>query len=432
MSETTLKRVFGFAYSKFNPSVFTIDVMAKYCGYKGWDHFCESQNNVQPAYKAPKNNNWETLKQNANKITTFTLQALKNKSGIPYNQTIKRDFIDDHFDAFLLSDCAATVFCAPSGYGKTVGLCHWIEERLTVPSNAEDDVILFFSSSALMNVFLSGRNLNDWVMGLLGYTLDADTGFLADVTQKKEGKFFLIIDGLDEYAYKPDQFQLLINQLMDVFSMYKYESWFKLVLTMRTATWINNLHRLEADSEKWYKGFISDQQNLTINVPLFNIAEIKALCLKINPAIQNFMSIDLAGSFNHPLYFQFYYKEHKDDFTLNNIDHVCIYELISTFILNKVYLGNHSADKIAFLKVLIENMDMPNRVYQVPRLKINNAIKQYSQAFNDLIAVGFIRELNTSNGLSYQSVVEFSNSNFYIIRWLSGYYKKTTRFLINA
>src|ERR1700744_3414680 len=42
ISETTLKRVYGFAYSKFKPSLFTLNAMARYCGFTGWADFCSS------------------------------------------------------------------------------------------------------------------------------------------------------------------------------------------------------------------------------------------------------------------------------------------------------------------------------------------------------------------------------------------------------
>ncbi|MBD1395321.1 NACHT domain-containing protein [Mucilaginibacter glaciei] len=413
LSETTLKRVYGFALSKFNPSIFTIDTMAKYCGYLGWDDFCEKQNVTKPVKDANQTNDWNSLKQSANKITTFTLQALKNKSGIPYNQTIKRRFVDEHLDEFLNGDYSATVFCAPAGCGKTIGLCHWVEEHLSPQLSASNnDIILFFSSSAIMNVFLSGRNLTDWVLGLLGYSSDADMNLLTDQNHEKEGNFILIIDGLDEYAYKTDQFQQLINQLIDVFAMYKYTPWFKMVLNMRTTTWINNLHILQANTERWFNGFAKQIDTLSGNVPLFSVPEIKELCLNINPSIQNFIAFDLAEHFNHPLYFQFYYKEYKEDFTLNNIDHVCIYELISTFILNKVYLGQHSADKLTFLKLLVKAMELKNHSYQVPKLKINSAIKQYPNAYNELLSIGFIRELNTSTSFGYDTNIHFGNDSF--------------------
>ena len=101
ISETTLKRIYGFAYSKFKPSLFTLNAMSKYCGFCGWEDFCA--NNDKGGKDADTVNVcWENIKISAEKITNFTLQVLKNKSGIPYNQTIKRKFIDDHIDALLL------------------------------------------------------------------------------------------------------------------------------------------------------------------------------------------------------------------------------------------------------------------------------------------------------------------------------------------
>lgn len=411
ISETTLKRVYGFAYSKFKPSLFTIDVMAKYCGYHNWEDFCfeKDQNAVKPCDTSAS---WETLKLNAGKITNFTLQVLRNKSGIPYNQTIRRQFIDEHFDEFLNGDYTATIIAAPAGYGKTIAVCQWVEERLLLNAEGKtNDAILFFSTSALMNAYLSGRDLNHWLLALLGYSADSDIAALFDKEKKKGGNFFLVIDDLDEYIYKPEQFKLLLNQLLDIFSLYQSAPWFKMILTMRSATWINNKHDIDNGDNKWFKGFIGNEQWAT-NVPLYNPNEIRELCLNINPDTKDFIAIDLANDFNHPLYFQFYYKEHKENFTLTHIDHVCIYELISTFILNKIYLGHHSAEKVLLLRGLIEHMNLTQMVYDVPKTKVNALIKQYYNAYNELISIGFIRELNTSSDLHYCTSIQFSNNNF--------------------
>src|ERR1700754_1957240 len=78
ISETTLKRIYGFAMSKFRPSLFTIDVLSKYCGYSGWAEFCVKQ---QDNIVLPEGDvDWDTLQQNAGKISHFTLQALKNRA----------------------------------------------------------------------------------------------------------------------------------------------------------------------------------------------------------------------------------------------------------------------------------------------------------------------------------------------------------------
>jgi len=412
ISETTLKRVYGFAYSKFKPSLFTLDAMAKFCDYGGWADFCEKNASNKTKEHDSKDVSWHNIKHNADKITSFTLQALKNRSGIPYNQTIKRKYIDDHFDAFLKEDCTATLITAPAGYGKTLALCHWVEEHMAMNLlGLNDDIILFFSSNALINVFISGKDINEWLLSLLGYGCEDDFSTLLDIKQKHNGNFYLIIDGLDEHMFKSEQFHLLFNQILDVFSFYQFHDSFKLVLTMRSSTWINHRHEIEDFKNKWFHGYmVGDDQ--AINAPLFNLQEIKELCTNINPAIENFLGIEVADNFNHPLYFQFYYRQHKDDFTLNNVDHVCIYELISIFILNKIYLGAHSAEKMLLVKALVGKMDFANARYDVDKLMINDLIRQYPHAYNDLLGIGFIREVNKSRDLQYNTIIQFTNNNF--------------------
>jgi hypothetical protein len=64
------------------------------------------------------------------------------------------------------------------------------------------------------------------------------------------------------------------------------------------------------------------------------------------------------------------------------------------------------------LKGLIEQMDIAGQVYDVPKIKVNALIKQYHNAYNELISIGFIRELNTSSDLHYRTTIQFSNNNF--------------------
>lgn len=408
ISETTLKRVYGFAQSKFAPSAFTLDSLSQFCGYMGWDDFGHKQ---QPKLSNPaqKDIDWQTLGHNASKITNFTLQALKNRSGIPFNQTIKRQFINEHFEGFLADESTGTVITAPSGYGKTLALCHWIEEKLTV--NNSNDIILFFSSSALMNVFLTGRNLNDWLLALLGYSND-DMLSLLDIKERLSGNFYLVVDGFDEHMFKPDQFQLLLDQLMDIFAFYQQYKWFKLVLTMRSANWINNRHSIASNNNTWYIGGLTDAKLIT-NVPLFSINEIRELCLKINPNMKDFISDEAAETFNHPLYFQFYYKQHKEGFSLDYINQLSIYELISAFIYTKVYLGHHATEKVLLLNALLQQIDLKNKEEDIDKLAVNELLKQYHHAYNELLDIGFLREVNNSSGMEFNVRIQFGNRHFF-------------------
>lgn len=409
ISETTFKRIYGFAYSKYNPSLFTLNVLAKYCNYKSWDDFCNKQSK-KAVSDTNKELNWQLLQQNANKITEFTLQTLKNKSGIPYNKTIDREFIDYHFDEFINSGHTGTIISAPAGYGKTIALCQWAEKKLAIDElNDSGDIILFFSSNAIMSVLVSGRDIHDWMLALLGYNTDHDINVLLDIKQRGGSKFYLVVDGFDEHMFKGDHFKIILNQLIDIFSFYKSHDWFKLILTTRSSTWVNNRHELETGNNTWFVG-IADS-NYT-NVPLFSLEEIKSLCQKIKPGTENTLDISIVENFNHPLYFQFFYQQHKDNFSLSNVDHLCFYDTVSTFIYNKVYLGNYSSEKILLIKGLVEELDIPNQHYQINKLKVSNLIKKHPHAYQELLSVGFIKEFNESNNYLYNAYIVFGNDNF--------------------
>jgi hypothetical protein len=409
ISETTFKRIYGFAYSKYNPSLFTLNVLAKYCNYKSWDDFCNKQGK-KILTNSNKELNWQLLQQNASKITEFTLQTLKNKSGIPYNKTIDREFIDYHFDEFISSGHTGTVISAPAGYGKTIALCQWAEKKIAIDElNNSNDIVLLFSSNAIMSVLVSGRDIHDWMLALLGYNTDHDINVLLDIKQRGGSKFYLIIDGFDEHMFKGDHFRTILNQLVDIFSFYKSHDWFKLILTTRSSTWVNNRYELEIGNNIWFTG-ITDANHT--NVPLFSLDEIKQLCQKIKPGADNTLDVDVVENFNHPLYFQFYYQQHKENFSLSNADHLCFYDTISTFIYNKVYLGYHSAEKILLIKSLVEELDIPNQNYHINKLKISNLIKKHTHAYQELLSVGFIKELNESNNYLYNAYVVFGNDNY--------------------
>lgn len=409
ISETTFKRIYGFAFSKYSPSLFTLDVLSRYCGYKSWAAFCEKQDKDETT--PAKELSWQTLKQNADKITGFALQALKNKSGIPYNQTIEREFIDHHFDEFLASNLTGTILCAPSGYGKTIALCQWVEKKAAIDAlKGNNDIVLLFSSNAVMSVIISGKDIHDWMLALLGYDTDNDISVLLDVKQRKDAKFYLIIDGFDEHMFKGDHFKIILNQLVDIFSFYQHHDWFKLILTTRTATWINNRHELEINNNTWFTGFGQDPSY--INIPLLNLQEINFLCSQINLNIENAIPNIVIESFNHPLYFQFYYQQHKEFSSQTNIDHISFYELLSTFILKKVYLGHYSTEKILLIKTLVEELDIANNVYIINKLKVAGDIKKSPHAYQELINIGFIREFTENNNYVQHTYIVFGNTDF--------------------
>lgn len=404
LSETTLKRVYGFANSEFKPSQFTIDTLLQYCGYHTWTSFLKDHDQKT---ESDKSLNWFSLTDQADKITGFTLRALKGRSGIPYIKTVPRAFIDRHLDDFITSDFVATALIAPAGYGKTIALLHWIEQRQELAAaDGGNDIILFFSTSTLQSALMSGQDIHIWLLSLLGFNRADNMVTLLNSRANNTGKFYLIIDGFDEHALKNEQFLLILNHITDILSLYEAESSFRLVLSMRTSTWGNYRHELNK-SGKWFTGFGAD--NRYINVPLFNLPEIKEISLKINHQAKTFIHPSIIELVNNPLYLQLYYKLHKDDFSLNYADSLLKHDLVSSYILDKIYMDKHSAERMALLFELVQIMSHKNGLYHVNKLSANHIINKYHNIYPELVSQGFLRELNKSEEMVYNTYIELGS-----------------------
>lgn len=405
ISETTFKRVFGFAYSRFKPSLFTLDTMAVCCGYNGWEAFCQ-KNDTKPVARKATPATTENIADQAERITRFTLQILKNRSGIPYDQTIKRRFIKDHLDIFMQEQQTATVFISPAGYGKTIALCHWVDELMATKS--EDDVVLFFSSATLMAA-KDGKGLNDWLLALLGIYVNDELMGLSNFETQCGGKFYLIIDGLDCHQYKNNQFEPVFNQLADIISLYQQQEWFKVICTMRSATWHNNMHLLGDRKHQWFEGFMYGRQ-VNINVPPLDLNEFNQLStLTCTPKADHF-TLEQLNKLSCPLFFQFYYS-HQNQSPVNGPDPLCVYQVTSSYICHNVFKGTYAIDKLVLLAGIINEMDFDNGNCTVDKMKVNKLLKTYHLAYQDLLSIGVLRELNGSDDIRFAVMIEFPDKD---------------------
>ncbi|GAA3959523.1 hypothetical protein [Mucilaginibacter dorajii] len=402
LSETTLKRVYGFANSEFKPSQFTIDTLLQYCGYYTWTSFLKDHDQ---RVESDKGLNWLTLTDQADKITGFTLRALKGRSGIPYIKTVGRKFINDHMDDFAASGAVATALIAPAAYGKTIAVLHWIEEKQELGEvNGTNDIVLFFSTSTLQSALMSGQDIHIWLLSLLGFNRADNMVALLNNRSNDDGKFYLIIDGFDEHTLKNDQFSLIINHITDILSLYDQHSCLRLLITMRTSTWVNNRHQLDK-SGKWFTGFNGD--NSYINVPRFTLPEIKDIGLKINHQPKSFVHPAIIELVCNPLYLQLYYRLRKDDFFLNYADSLLKYDLVSAYMLEKIYMDKHSAERMMFLFELVQIMNHKNGEYYVNKLNASQVIAKHQNVYHELISQGFLREINKSEEMVYHTYIEF-------------------------
>ncbi|AYL96440.1 NACHT domain-containing protein [Mucilaginibacter celer] len=407
ISETTLKRIFGFAYSKFTPSLFTMNALAEFCGYTGWDAFCQSRQKT-PAKKQSSENKPCSITAKAERITNFTLQTQINHSGIPFQYTIPRKFVDEQLSIFMQQPYTATIFTAPAGYGKTIGLCHWVKELVKTNTDKENkDIILFFNGNTI-NSSLQNIHLNHWLMGLIGLSPDEDLEGLADMVEGFTGRFILIIDGFDDFHFRSNNFETTFNQLADIINMYHKYPWFKVILTMRSSTWSSLREDIMAKPETWFTGFMMDHEQKR-NVPPFSSEQFKKLCENINPNIAHEITLPVIDKLSTPLYFQYYYQRYSDNFSLSHFNDLTYYHLVAANYYHSVYKGHYAIEKVLLITGIINQMDTDNNVYEVNKLRVHELIKRYGSAYQEMISSGIVEELNLSRESKLNFIVKMSD-----------------------
>jgi asparagine synthetase A len=104
VSETTLKRVFGFAVAQHSFSRYTLNTLSQYCRYKDWEDFQTHQYKQLSGDIIVDNDKWSDLKNKADAVSYYTIVTLKNRSGIPFNYTVPRQYCTAHIERFLESD----------------------------------------------------------------------------------------------------------------------------------------------------------------------------------------------------------------------------------------------------------------------------------------------------------------------------------------
>jgi hypothetical protein len=316
----------------------------------------------------------------------------------------------------VAGDYRATILTSPAGYGKTIGLCRWVESQLNkmlITHNA--DVILFLNSKVLMGLS-PGINLTDWLLALMG--LPAGNGFdtIVDLDGLRHNNFYLVIDEFDGNVFKTEQLDLLFNMLLDFLAISSNWPGFKLILTMRSASWITCKRRLLLDNrmDEWFIGFMSDEHEER-NVSVFSSNEIKELCRRINPAVKSpdVLHPEVIAFFSYPLFFQYYYQKNHADFFLDELDHFRIYEVISSYIYDKIYAGKFTTEKVLLLRILITNGQFKIGKFLIDKLKVYDHLKAYRDAYNDLISIGFLRESNHCSEAMYDEYIEFTNKRLF-------------------
>lgn len=237
VSETTIKRFFGFAAQTFNFSVYTLNALSEYAGYNNWEFFLEHYRQQQSPQMEfhPK---WQEFKSRTGKITFYTTEAIKNSCGMDFGKTAQR-LEPSSMQHFLNTDLVASVLLAPAGYGKSTALAqmvesHWLSESCLYPG----DVCLFINVHHLNTLINRGFSMEDWLDNQLNLG-DGENiiEYFEQHPVERDGKFILIVDGFDDKVLGNDKLKIIYSKLMDLVSSRAHTKWMKVILASRPDAW---------------------------------------------------------------------------------------------------------------------------------------------------------------------------------------------------
>ena len=388
VSETTVKRLFGFAAVKHRFSNFTLTTLAEYV---------DSEKNEHGILPAVQHNpdEWKSVKEKIDKITRFTLKTIKNRSGIPYELTISRRFAEHDFDEFYKGNYIFTSLISQPGYGRTTLLAHLAENLFFKDGAAyQDSTLLFISAPNFFNLDQLNLNLEDQIKQHLGLTTTENIlEFLNRNQQSQSGKFIIIFDGLSELVIKRDQKNDLFDSIINLIcSLEDYKN-IKLMMSMRSTTWVRFYERMRYSSflkSKWFPGNYFNMHELS-NVPPLSEKEVDVIISRINTSDSS-LNPRLKAQLKFPFHIQLYYQLKEEDPDFNYYSNITFYELVSRFIQEKIYRSNYYTEKILFLKKIIQLTGYGKDSSSVVKDHLLTELSVFKNAYMELLSDGILME----------------------------------------
>lgn len=411
VSETTIKRLFGFAVVKHNFSKFTLTTIAEYAyreSHKGIGNRAYTEHYLQ-SFPESDTHNWKHVHRRATETTHFTLKGIKNRSGLPYEMTIGRKFAEQELEYFFNSNYSFTAFISQPGYGRTILLSHLA--HLFIDQNAQtfkNSALLFTTAYNFFNKDELLVNFEDRLKAQLGIDLQENLIDYVNGNYEKSGtKLIIFLDGFSEIVLRRELKRQLFESIINFICAIEDSHAIKVVMSMRSTTWTRFYDCIRHSTflkKKWFKGnyFIPEEVS---NVPLLTEKEIALIFSKMSQ--NKDINSRLKSQLKFPLHIQLYYqlKETHPDF--NYTTNITLLELVSSYIQDKIYQSNFYTEKILFLKKIIQLTNYGSKGSCVLKDTLINELPALENAYIELVADGILTEDRSQEELHPREYVRF-------------------------
>lgn len=416
VSETTLKRVFGLAATQHSFSRYTLNTLAQYCRYRDWEEFQQQCQQKHPRTQSANQSKWSDIKKKATAVSQYTLLALKNRSGIPYNNTVPRQYCLSHVERFLESDYAATLLIAPAGWGKSLAVAHAAEHNwFGAHALHPEDICWFINAHAAGSLLLKGFSLSSWLDNQLSLGNGENfREYFSTHPNERGGRLVLIIDGFDEITMGADKLKMLYGKLEDFVYSNDQHPWVKVILSIRSATWAEVFQQslqLPSFRKYWYLGPEMDEDTNT-NIPLLTEHEVRTVLQNFNfesNAIRG-LSDSFVQKLRHPYYLQLFCQFSQQPGHSFVDEHLSLFEIISRFIQQRVFNSPSNTFKIRIIEKMLQLLDMGKNGLRTDKSALLKQNPELFPAYKELITDNILVEENYSQEIMFNVKVRFAHN----------------------
>jgi len=428
ISSTTLRRFFGLLNSESSLSGFNLDTLAIFCGSSDYKNFIKEFGIVKSVYSPEM----VLVLNEMDQLTRYTLNSISRKSLTRFSSTIPRKEINYNLDKFLKSEFTMIPLIAPGGYGKSIGLAHWIKQKTRSKSNK--DVFLFCPAMVFHQLLTRGVQSSE----ILNLNLSDEANILKRFSAGESGsdqRLVFVIDGIDEISPSPGKIKQLIDFVTEASNLFHADGFLKIILSVREVSWQRYiLPGFVKSDPDWLQ--YSKTENFEVgysNIPNLSGSEVKKIIELFNRAnnsniIYECIDWEMRELLRTPLnlyFFNLLFSSEQDAKITSD-------ELIREFANMQIFKTSLAEEKSDIIWKIIELSLKKGNDFSVKKNDIKEAYpvhlkkeSNYFDAYQELLSMGILMEEKIENkyGLPITKI-RFGHINFY--------YFLTALYLING
>ncbi len=414
VSETTIKRLFGFAVAHHKFSRFTLTTLMEYV-----EQNLPNTPSREQLYdlSSPHEYPFSSVVFQARRISESTFQGIKHRTGVPFEMTIERKFALEDFDSFYQSDYSFTCLISQPGYGRTILLAHLADKYFLSPASPYcHSMLLFLNAPTLFTHDSNAFNLEEQLKERLGIkTSYGLIPYIENQLKDKNQKLIIFLDGFSELLLKQDLKRILFENIINLISAIGDSSRVKLVMSMRCTSWrrfYEYIRRSAHLKSKWYTGACFSPEE-GVNIPPFTEREVEQVLTNIHQPGTPRIHSKLKNQLRYPYHMQLYYQLITESPDFNSNAYISFYELTTNYIQERIYQSNYYTEKILFLKKLVQLTDFAKAGTFVPKDLLINELAAFKNAYAQLISDGILVEERILQNAHPREYVRFAQQHIF-------------------